>query len=248
MTVSRVDGIVRQSGDNDQEHRQSRSELFEELLVERYSCRAFLPQPVSRGTITQILHMAQRTASWCNSQPWQVTITSGAATDRFRKAFHSHVIERKGERGDTDLEFPREYKGIYLARKRECGFQLYESVGIKRGDREASRVQALKNFTFFDAPHVAVITTEDDLGTYGAIDCGAYVNNFALAARSLGIATIAQAALASQSVFVRSFLGLPQHRLVVCGISFGFETPSHPANAFRTKRATLEDTVNWIDI
>jgi nitroreductase len=152
---------------------------------------------VPRETIAQILSMAQRTASWCNSQPWQVTITSGAATNRFRKAFHSLVIEKKGERGATDLEFPRDYTGIYLDRKRECGFQLYESVGIKRGDREASRVQALRNFTFFDAPHVAVITTEDDLGTYGAIDCGAYVSNFALAARSLGIATIAQAALAS---------------------------------------------------
>jgi nitroreductase len=95
MTVSRAESLVRQSGDSDQEHRQSRSELFEELLVERYSCRAFLPQPVSRKTIAKILSMAQRTASWCNSQPWQVTITTGAATDRFRKAFHSHVIEKK---------------------------------------------------------------------------------------------------------------------------------------------------------
>jgi nitroreductase len=173
MTVSRVEGLVRQSGDSERGHKQSRSDVFKELLVERYSCRAFLPQSVPGETIVQILSMAQRTASWCNSQPWQVTITSGAATDRFRKAFHSHVIEKKGERGATDLKFPRDYTGIYLDRKRECGFQLYESVGIKRGDRETSRVQALRNFTFFDAPHVAVITTEDDLGTYGAIDCGA---------------------------------------------------------------------------
>jgi nitroreductase len=148
MTVSRAESLVGQSGDRDRKHKPSRSEIFKELLVERYSCRAFLPLPVPRETIAQILRMAQRTASWCNSQPWQVTITSGAATDRFRKAFHSHVIEKKGERGDTDLEFPREYKGIYLDRKRQCGFQLYESVGIKRGDREASRIQALKNFTF----------------------------------------------------------------------------------------------------
>ena len=44
------------------------------LLHTRYSCRAFLPEPLPRGTIEAILATAQRTASWCNAQPWQLTI------------------------------------------------------------------------------------------------------------------------------------------------------------------------------
>jgi hypothetical protein len=50
------------------------------LLGERHSCRGFLPRAVPKETITRILGMAQRTPSWCNSQPWQVIVTSGAAT------------------------------------------------------------------------------------------------------------------------------------------------------------------------
>ena len=45
--------------------------VLEELLNERYSVRAFLPREVPRETIEHVLKTAQRTASWCNSQPWQ---------------------------------------------------------------------------------------------------------------------------------------------------------------------------------
>jgi nitroreductase len=53
--------------------------VLEELLNERYSCRAFLARQVPRETIEHVLKTAQRTASWCNSQPWQVLIASGEA-------------------------------------------------------------------------------------------------------------------------------------------------------------------------
>lgn len=214
------------------------------VLAQRYSCRGFLPQPVPRPTIERILELAQHTASWCNAQPWQVTVASGAATDRFRDALYRHAIANKA---DADIPFPREYRGVYLARRRECGFQLYDSVGIKRGDREASGRQGLENFRLFGAPHVAVITSDEALGVYGAVDCGAYVSNFCLAARSVGVATIAQAAIASQSKFVRSHFGLGEDRLVVCAISFGFEDAAHPANGFRTRRAAVTEAATWVD-
>ena len=57
--------------------------VLEELLDERYSCRAYRPEPVPRPTIDRILTAAQRTASWCNSQPWQVVIASGEAKEKF---------------------------------------------------------------------------------------------------------------------------------------------------------------------
>jgi nitroreductase len=41
--------------------------VLEELLNERYSVRAFLPQEVPRETIEHVLRVSQRTASWCNS-------------------------------------------------------------------------------------------------------------------------------------------------------------------------------------
>ena len=103
----------------------------------------------------------------------------------------------------------------------------------------------LENFRFFGAPHVMIITTEADLGIYGAIDCGAYVAHVMLAAQSLGIATIAQAALAGVADFVRGHFAIPPERKLVCGISFGYADPTHPANGFRTNRASLDQVVRY---
>src|SRR6202158_2062126 len=65
--------------------------VLEELLGERYSVRAFLPREVPRETIEHVLTVAQRTASWCNSQPWQVLIASGEAKERFRKLIYAEA-------------------------------------------------------------------------------------------------------------------------------------------------------------
>lgn len=217
---------------------------IESLLMQRYSCRGFRPDPVSRDVIESIVALAQRTASWCNAQPWHVAITSGAATDRFREAM---LAPGRPDEPGPDFEWPREYRGVYLQRRRECGLALYDAVGIARGDREASAKQARENLRLFGAPHVAIITSDEALSTYGAVDCGAYVANFILAATSLGVATIAQAALAARPQRVRDCLGLSPDRRIVCGISFGYSDAAHPANGFRTARAEPASAVAWVD-
>jgi nitroreductase len=219
--------------------------VLEELLGERFSCRAFRPDPVPRSTIERVLKAAQRTASWCNSQPWQLVIASGAAKERFRAAIYGEASSGAPE--DGDFSFPREYRGVYLERRRESGFQLYNTLGIARGDKAAYARQALENYNFFGAPHVAVIHTEEALGIYGAIDCGAYVGNFLLAAQAMGLGTIAQAALARHSGLIRRHFGLDDTRRVVCGISFGFPDLDHRINSYRTSRASIPDTVTFTD-
>ena len=224
--------------------KQASIDVLEDLLGQRFSCRAFLPQPVPRAIIERILTAAQKTASWCNSQPWRLEITSGAATQKFREAMVQAASSGRPRSGD--FPFPREYRGVYLERRRESGFQLYDSLGIARGDKAAYARQALENFNFFGAPHVAIVHTDEALGVYGAIDCGAYVTSFMLAAQALGVATIPQAALASHSDIVRGHFGIGDDRRVVCGISFGYPDDAHKANGYRTSRAAIADTVMFI--
>ncbi len=45
---------------------------------------------------------------------------------------------------------------------------------------------------------------------------------------------------------VRELLALPEDRLVVCAVSFGYADPDHPANAFRTERAGVDDVVRIV--
>jgi nitroreductase len=217
--------------------------LLQELLSERHSCRAFLPRQVDDATITTLLETAQRTPSWCNTQPWNVIVTRGAATEAFSSAYSSWAQQHKP---NPDFSFPSEYRGVHQERRRDTGWALYEAVGIARGDRTASREQAMKNYQFFGAPHVAIITTEDWFGPYGAVDCGGYITSILLAAAALRLGAVAQAALASHPELIRRHFGLPETTKIVCGISFGYEDTAHPANSFRTKRALLDEVVRLV--
>jgi len=230
---------MRQDPPNSQE----RTVVLAELVQERYSCRGYRPDAVPRATIDAILQLAQRTASWCNSQSWQVCVASQVATERLRNALMQYARDHEP---DPDFAWPQ-YEGVYLKRRRECGLQLYSATGVARGDNEAAARQRAENFRFFGAPHVALVTTDSALGVYGAIDCGAYVGNFMLAARAHGIACIAQAALAAFPNFWREQLALTVGRKVICGISFGLEDPAHPANSFRTSRACVEEAAQWVE-
>jgi nitroreductase len=199
---------------------------------------------VPTDTIRRILDVTQRTPSWCNTQPWHVLVVSGDAMEKFRGAMHAHAAS--GAKAHPDFAFPLCYEGVYRDRRKVCGVQLYQALGIGREDKTAAAEQSLENFRFFGAPHVALITSEEDLGVYGAVDCGLYVSNFMLAAQSLGVATIAQAALASYPDFIRNHFGLPPTRKFICGISFGYADQDHRINGYRTARAALEESTTFV--
>ncbi len=82
------------------------------VMAARQSCRGFLPRQVPRATLDAMLAMAQASPSWCNVQPWQLILTSGAATDRLRAA----LAPRIGHPPASDLPFPDKYVGDHLER------------------------------------------------------------------------------------------------------------------------------------
>jgi nitroreductase len=219
---------------------------FEAVLRSRYSARRFRPEPVPGPTLDRLLDLAQQTPSWCNTQPWQLMITRGDGTERFRQALYAHA--RSGAQPKPDFPFPAAYVGEYRERRKECGVQLYQALSIGREDKTAAAEQSLENFRFFGAPHVAIVTTDELLGSYGMLDCGLYVQTFMLAARSLGVDSIAQAALASYPDFIRQFFQVPADRKVVCGISFGYADGPHPIHSYRTERAALAESVRFVDV
>lgn len=215
------------------------------LLANRYSCRGYRADPVPRETIEQVLKTAQLSPSWCNSQPWELIITEGSSTEAFRNAMYDYATEHHGSVRETDFPFPEEYVGRFKDRQRRCGLQLYQAVGVARGDRQAGRQQALENFRLFGAPHVAILTTERALGVYGAIDCGIYLGSLLLAMESRGIGAIPQASIAMMAPFVRDYFNIGDDRMIVCAVSFGFPDQTAAANTFRTERAELGEVVSW---
>lgn len=214
------------------------------LMARRHSVRGFGPGDVPRDLIDAALATAALTPSWCNTQPWNVVVTSGDGTEQFRKALSGAFAAGAPE---PDFPFPPTYAGIYRERRLETALQLYDAIGIERGDRAASGAQTAKNFRLFDAPHAAILTTEADLGVYGAVDCGLFLSSLLLAFEALGVGAIPQAALAAYADVIREHFGLPETRRIVAGISFGWEDTEHVANGFRTRRAEPATFVTHVD-
>ncbi|QYY33938.1 nitroreductase (plasmid) [Cupriavidus pinatubonensis] len=214
------------------------------LIFGRATCRAYLPEQVPEDVIRSIVDVALGTASWCNTQPWDLIITAGESTDKFRNALMEQV--RQHPELDSDFPFPDEYRGAYLDRRRESGFQLYEALGIGRGDKERRESQSFENFRLFGAPHVMIVSVPEELGPYGAIDAGGFVSAFLLSAEAHGVATTPQAAMAMQSCFIRNYFGIPDGRKMVCGISFGYADKAHPVNGYRTRRASVDDILHLL--
>ncbi|KHS10315.1 nitroreductase [Burkholderia multivorans] len=219
-------------------------EALERIAAERFTCRAYLPDAVPTDVIERIVAIAKRAASWCNVQPWHAIVTSRDTTERFRAALVAHAALHPGI--DADMPFPDEYRGVYGERRREVGYALYAALGIARDDRPARERQVAENFRLFGAPHVALLTIPAELGPYAALDCGAFVASFLLAARAHGVATTAQAALAHHARFIRRYFGIGDERRFVCGIAFGYADTTHPANAFRSTRAATADVMQMV--
>ena len=218
------------------------SQSLEMALAERWSCRAFKSDPIAPDLITDIVSAAGRAPSWNNTQPWQLIVTEPKETDRLRQALYTHA---QSNPPGPDLDWPTEYPDVLGERRRTCGWQLYGALGIQKGDRAASGKQMMENFRFFGAPHVAIVTTPRVLGAYGALDAGGFITAFCLAAQAKGVATIAQAAVAGHSQFLREWFGIEDDRLILCGIAFGYPDTHHPANSYRTERAAANDLIDW---
>lgn len=219
--------------------------VLDDLLSTRFSCRAYRPEAVPRAVIEAALGTALRTPSWCNTQPWQIDVLSGAALQAFTSDFHAAVAADAPP--GSDFPFPAAYVGDYRERRKVCGVQLYQALGIGRDDRTRAREQSLENYRCFGAPHAAIVTTDASLGFYGGVDCGLFLMSFLLALQAQGVDSIPQAALASHPDIVRRHIPLADDRRIVFGISFGYGDHAQPVNGYRTARVGLGEAVRFLE-
>jgi len=218
---------------------------FDSIIRDRRSVRGFLPdRPVPRDVLLEVLELAQLAPSNCNVQPWRVTIASGPARDRLRAALGEAI--GRGEM--PDAEDPMDaFSGDYRRRQVECAVAMYREMGIARDDHEGRMRATLRNFEFFDAPQVAIVSMHKSFGVRVALDVGAYVQTLLLALWSRGVASCAQASLSSYPGIIRRELAIPDDLRILCGISFGYEDPAVPANRTRQTREPVAANVTYVD-
>ncbi|MEO0425172.1 MAG: nitroreductase [Pseudomonadota bacterium] len=216
-----------------------------EILASRYSCRGFRPDAIAPELLTQIFDEAQRSPSNCNVQPWQVLVASGGATEQLKAALVKEVMTRQTP--NPDFNWAVAYQNEHRERQFGAANALYGALGIDRQDKLARQQAMLRNWQFFDAPHVAIFTMDTYLDIMGAVDVGIYAQTLSLLMHEHGLATCMQGALGQFPDPIREMFALPEGRGVLFGMSFGYADEEAPANRARTTREPLANSVVFHD-
>lgn len=214
-----------------------------DLLKQRHSCRAFLDKPVPTETLEQIFELAQRAPSNCNVQPWQTLVVSGKQKDALSQALVNAVMQQQPP--NPDFNWAIAYQNEHRERQFGSANALYGALGIAREDKRARQMAMLRNWQFFDAPHVAIFTMDKYLDIMGAVDMGIYAQSLSLIMQQHGISNCMQGALGQFPDPIRDIFALPDARGVLFGMSFGYADPDAPANQARTTREDLKTNVQF---
>ena len=218
-------------------------------ITTRRSVRAFLPDPVAREDIEQILEVAARSPSGTNTQPWKVHVLQGAA----KTALSDAILAVYGDPAlsaqytEEYAYYPREWTSPYIDRRRKVGWDLYALLGLGRENKAGIAAQHARNYRFFDAP-VGLIFTIDRVMEQGSwLDYGMFLQSIMVAARGRGLDTCPQAAFTQYHEIIAKQLQLSTNDMVVCGMALGWADASKIENTLVTEREPVAGFVRFLE-
>ena len=218
-------------------------------ITSRRSIRAYLPTPVPRQTIEEILAVASRAPSGTNTQPWKVYVLTGAARQRLSAsicAVHDDPAQR-AQHTEEYAYYPTEWRSPYVDRRRKVGWDLYSLLGIGKADKARMHAQHARNYAFFDAP-VGLIFTIDRVMQQGSwLDYGMFLQSVMVAARARGLDTCPQAAFTQFHRLISEELQLPAEEMVVCGMALGHADPKAIENTLVTEREPVAGFARFME-
>ena len=220
----------------------------DEAILTRKSIREFLPRPVPRATVEEILRVSSRAPSGTNIQPWQVHVVAGdtkaEVTRRVLAAFDDPE-EAKRHTREYDY-YPEQWISPFVDRRRKIGWDMYGLLGIAKGEHARMHRQHGRNFEFFGAPVGLFFTMDRSMRSGSLIDVGMFMQDVMVAARARGLDTCPQAAWLEWHRIIAEVLALPPQQTLVCGMSLGWADPDAPVNRLVTDREPVEGFARFL--
>lgn len=210
--------------------------LVDAVIRSRRSVRAFLPTPVPRAVVAELLDVARSAPSNSNTQPWFVHVLAGEPKrhlcEALRRSHEANALP-------PSAHFPAELPKDCASRQADFGLRYYGALGIDRADAAARARQSCRNFAFFDAPVGLIFTIDRGLTRHSWADFGMFVQTLMIAARARGLDTCPQVSFVQHEPVIADLLDLPPGRTVVCGMSLGHADPEAPVNRLGMPRAAV---------
>lgn len=218
-------------------------------IASRRSIRAFLPTPVPRSTIEDILRVAARAPSGTNTQPWKTYVLTGAPlaalSDELVRAYDDPAV--RATHREEYAYYPTEWQSPFIDRRRKVGWDLYRLLGIEKTDKAGMHAQHRRNYRFFGAPVGLMFTIHRSMRQGSWLDYGMFLQNVMIAARARGLDTCPQAAFIQFHRIIMAHLGAGDDEQLVCGMSLGHADAGAVENTLVTERESGAATVRFLD-
>jgi nitroreductase len=212
-------------------------------LTTRRSIRGFKSTPVPEEVLKQLLEAASHSPSYTNTQPWEVAVVTGAKRDQLSKILYG--LTSSGVASSSDIPAPTQWPTELANRSSEHSARRFRVLEIERDDAKGRNELRLLNYQLFGAPCVLFLFMDRTLSEWSTFDMGLFAQTLTLAAHDLGLGTCLQASLTHYPDAVRDFLGLPQNKKLMLGISLGYPDPTAKLNSYQSSRKSLDEFVKW---
>ncbi|CAM3243019.1 nitroreductase [Lactiplantibacillus plajomi] len=212
---------------------------FNDLLVQRRAIRDFTSQPVSHDDIRAIVKDAQQAPSWSDSQPWHVTVATGAALDQI-KTQHAERVQAH-VRGHSELvpTHRNEWSGQPRANMAAFGEDWHQFADDPVNMLDAQGV-------LFHAPALLYLTVAKSSSTWSYYDLGGFGQLLMLAATNRGIDSMPAYEIVKYPDIVRNVLPIADDQLLAMGIALGYRSNA-PINGMHAYRPELDSILTIKD-
>lgn len=211
-------------------------------MNDRQSARAYLPKPVARADVEDILKYAGRAPSAINLQPWEYVIVYGEEKERLAQRLKKAQAESNITCGPgTENPLPDMYKN----RSRRASAAMAPKIA-KMGEAFNSFVEK-GSCSFYGAPIAIIVTIDRLFPKIRYLDVGLSVSYLLLAAEAKGLATCPIGLISNHAQVIADALDIPENKEIILGIALGYADPQSPINQFKTERENLNAYRIWYE-
>ncbi|KIR03652.1 p-nitrobenzoate reductase [Lachnospiraceae bacterium TWA4] len=216
-----------------------------EAIYSRKATRVMDPnKPVDMKVVMEILEDASHTASWANSQPWEVFVITGETLKKMNEIWREEFKEVPPS--CHDIKTPG-YDDWGMAPRcienmSEWGSHRKEQLqDIPKEELDRLNIETLRNNYY--APVIVILGYKKGLTEYSVYDLGAYEATLMLAAQEKGLATMPAATLTYFGDRLREIADIPEDIIALAGVGIGYPDESSPLNKPTTTRNSIEKFV-----
>ncbi len=209
----------------------------------RQSVRGFKSTAIPEATLRQVLELARCSPSYTNTQPWELSVVSGAMRDQLGRKLYE--LAEAGVPSRSDVAIPAQWPLTQQTRTAEHQARRFAVLGIARDDSVGRNNLRLLNYQFFGAPCVLLLWLDRTLSEWSTFDLGLFTQTLSLAAHGHGLGTCLQASLTHYPDVVRELLGVAPDKRLMLGLSIGYPDPTAKLNSYRSARVEVDEFARW---